>query len=59
MACGTGSCASVVALSRKGLVNRKAAVHLKAGKLVIEYLSDGRVLMTGPAERVFRAEILE
>jgi len=59
LACGTGSCASVVALSRKGLVNRKAAVHLKAGTLVVEYLADGRVLMTGPAERVFRAELLE
>jgi diaminopimelate epimerase len=59
LACGTGSCASVVALSRKGLINRKAAVHLKAGMLVVEYLVDGRVLMTGPAERVFRAELLE
>ncbi len=58
MACGTGSCATVAALYRKGLVNRKTTVHLKAGALVIEYLEDGRVLMTGPAERVYRAELL-
>ncbi len=58
-ACGTGSCASVVAMQRKGLVNRKTTVHLKAGRLIIEYLEDGRVLMTGPATRVFRATIIE
>lgn len=58
-ACGTGSCASVVAMQRKGLVNRKTTVHLKAGRLIIEYLEDGRVLMTGPAERVFRAALIE
>ncbi len=58
-ACGTGSCASVVALVRKGLVNRRAAVHLKAGRLIIDYLEDGRVLMTGPAQRVYRAEMIE
>ncbi|MEL7604367.1 MAG: diaminopimelate epimerase, partial [Bacillota bacterium] len=44
-ACGTGACASVVAMQRKGLVNRKTAVHLRAGRLIIEYLEDGRVLM--------------
>ncbi len=58
-ACGTGSCASVVALARKGIINRKANVHLKTGRLIVEYLEDGRVLMTGPAERVFRAALLE
>lgn len=58
-ACGTGSCASVVALARKGLVNRRVAVHLKAGRLIIDYLEDGRVLMTGPAQRVYRAEMIE
>ena len=58
-ACGTGACASVVAMQRKGLVNRTATVHLKAGRLIIEYLEDGRVLMTGPAQRVFRAALIE
>jgi diaminopimelate epimerase len=58
-ACGTGSCASVVAMQRKGLVNRKTTVHLKAGRLIVEYLEDGRVLMTGPAQRVFRASLIE
>jgi diaminopimelate epimerase len=58
LACGTGACASVVAMSRKGMINRKAAVHLKAGRLIIEYLEDGRVRMTGPAQRVYRAALL-
>lgn len=59
LACGTGACASVVAMFRKGLINRKTAVHLKAGQLVVEYLTDGRVLMTGPAQRVYRANLIE
>jgi diaminopimelate epimerase len=59
LACGTGACASVVALQRKGLVNRRTTVHLAAGRLIIEYRSDGRVLMTGPAQRVFRGVLPE
>ncbi|MGI5850290.1 MAG: diaminopimelate epimerase [Christensenellales bacterium] len=59
LACGTGSCASVVALSKKGLIDKKATVHLKAGTLDIEWLNDGRVLMTGPATRVYRASLTQ
>lgn len=57
LACGTGSCASVVAMYKQGLINNKATVHLAVGKLIIECLEDGRVLMTGPAERVFEATL--
>lgn len=57
LACGTGSCASVVAMHKKGLIEPKAAVHLAAGRLFIEYLDDGRVIMTGPAEEVFTATL--
>lgn len=59
MACGTGACASVVALCELGMLNRKATVHLEAGVLVIEYLGDGRVMMTGPATLVYEAELSE
>ena len=59
LACGTGACAGVVAMYRKGRTGRKVAAHLKAGRLIIEYLEDGRVRMTGPAQRVYRAELIE
>jgi len=58
LACGTGSCASVVVLFTKGLANNKVKVLLKAGSLKIEYRPDGRVFMTGPAEYVFEGETL-
>ncbi len=57
LACGTGSCASVVAMYKKGLIGRKASVHLAAGSLFIEYLDDDRVIMTGPAEEVYTATL--
>ncbi len=53
LACGTGSCASVVAMHQKGLTGRTVHVHLAAGQLYIEYLEDGRVMMTGPAQEVY------
>ncbi len=59
LACGTGSCASVVAMYRKGLIGRKATVHLATGCLFIEYCDDDRVIMTGPAEEVYTATLSE
>lgn len=59
LACGTGSCASVVALCKKGLISRRAVVHLYAGRLIVEYLEDGSVMMTGPAQEVYRAVLTE
>ncbi|MDD5016624.1 MAG: diaminopimelate epimerase [Eubacteriales bacterium] len=59
LACGTGSCASAVAMHKKGLVGAKVTVHHSVGRLVIESLEDGRVIMTGPAERVYRATLEE
>jgi diaminopimelate epimerase len=47
MACGTGACATLVAASRRGLVQRKAEIVMDGGSLGIEWLADGRVLMTG------------
>ncbi len=57
LACGTGSSASVVAMHHKGLTGRSINVHLAAGRLCIEYLEDGRVMMTGPAEEVYTAAL--
>lgn len=57
MACGTGSCASVVAGSLTGRTNRKVMVHLPGGDLLIEWMGDNRVYMTGPADDVFEGKI--
>jgi len=53
LACGTGACASLVAAARTGRSGRRAVLHLLGGDLLIEWKDDGRVSMTGPAERVF------
>jgi diaminopimelate epimerase len=53
-ACGTGACAAVVAAVRRGLTDRKVAVEMDGGELLIEWReSDGHVLMTGPVELEF------
>lgn len=57
LACGTGACATLVAGALNGLLDRKATVHLPGGDLLIEWLEDGEVLMTGPAREVFEGEI--
>ena len=59
LACGTGSCASAVTTYKKGLTGPKVVVHLEVGRLIIECLGDGRVLMTGPAEEVYTARLSE
>ena len=57
MACGTGSCATLVAAQRTGRVGVEADVVLDGGVLHIKHEEGGPVLMTGPAEEVFRGEI--
>ncbi len=59
-ACGTGACASVVAAVLNGYCrhDEEVLVHLRGGDLKIEYRSDGRVFMTGPAEFVCDGETL-
>jgi diaminopimelate epimerase len=61
LACGTGTCATVVAAILNGLVDagEKITVHLLGGDLVIEWSGDENdsVFMTGPAETVFNGDI--
>jgi len=52
-ACGTGACAVAVAAHRRGLAERKVTIHLDGGPLVIEWLKDDHVLMTGPVATSF------
>lgn len=57
-ACGTGACATVVAACENGYCKKgeNITVHLRGGDLIINY-TDERVLMTGPATKVFDGEI--
>ncbi|HEY6378033.1 MAG TPA: diaminopimelate epimerase, partial [Candidatus Dormibacteraeota bacterium] len=54
---GTGACATVVALRRRGLVEAVVDVELRGGTLRVEWPDDGPVLMTGPAEAVYEGEV--
>lgn len=56
LACGTGTCAALVAAALSGRCGRKAAAHLLGGDLEIEWAGNNHVLMTGPAREVFRGE---
>ena len=56
LACGTGSCASVVSSSLNNRTGKEVTVHLALGDLFIEWI-DGIVYMTGSANHVFTGEI--
>ena len=59
-ACGTGTCATVVACILKGLTDREVLVHLVGGDLVIRWDEEtNHVFMTGPATEVFTGEYNE
>jgi diaminopimelate epimerase len=58
LACGTGACATAVAAVRRGLTERKVALQLDGGNLLIEWREeDGHVLMTGPGVTVFQGRV--
>lgn len=59
LACGTGTCATVVAAILNGYVDNDVTVHLIGGDLQIQWSGneDDSVFMTGPAETVFSGEI--
>jgi diaminopimelate epimerase len=56
LACGTGTCASVVACALLGKTNNRVEAVLAGGRLLIEY-NEGSVYMTGPAELICEGEI--
>ncbi len=57
LACGTGTCASVVAGVLNGKLEKEVLVHLLGGDLFIEWKEDNHVYMTGAATTVFTGEI--
>ncbi|HWA49046.1 MAG TPA: diaminopimelate epimerase [Dongiaceae bacterium] len=56
-ACGSGACATLVAAARRKLTGRSATVVLDGGELLIEWLPDNHVRMTGAWAESFRGEI--
>jgi diaminopimelate epimerase len=53
LACGTGACAAAVAAHLAGKTSRRVIAHLPGGNLDIEWTEENRVLMRGPAAKVF------
>ena len=58
MACGTGACAAAVAAVLKKHCDRSqpVTVQMTGGAVSVRWLTDGRLLLTGDAEYVFRGE---
>ncbi|WP_346885336.1 diaminopimelate epimerase [Clostridium sp. UBA4395] len=56
LACGTGCCSSVVVCNKLNLVDKSVKVMAPGGILTIE-ITEGGIMMTGPAENVFKGEI--
>ena len=59
LACGTGTCATVVAAILNGYADNDVTVHLIGGDLQIQWSGqeEDSVFMTGPAATVFTGEI--
>lgn len=59
LACGSGACAAVAVLRRRGLLERKVSVALPGGTLELEWAGgDAPVYMTGEAAFVYEGEWL-
>ena len=60
LACGSGACAAVAVLVRRGRVDRDVTVSLPGGELQITWPDDAaQILMAGPAAFVFEGEWLQ
>jgi len=60
LACGSGACAAVAVLVRRGRVDREVAVALPGGELEIAWPGDdAQILMSGPTAFVFEGEWLQ
>jgi len=58
LACGTGSCAAVVAGIRRGLLDSPVRVSARGGELAVAWAGgDAPVYLSGPAVTVFEGEI--
>jgi diaminopimelate epimerase len=58
IACGSGTCAAVVAGIQAGLLDEEVTAHLTGGDLTIKWQGEGQsVMMTGPAQTSFEGVI--
>ena len=58
LACGSGACAAVAVGRLWGKLDAHVAVEVRGGELQLEWQGEGNpVLMTGPAETVFKGEL--
>jgi len=58
IACGSGTCAAVVAGIQLGRLDNTVVAHLTGGDLTIEWAGEGHsVMMTGPAQTSFEGTI--
>lgn len=58
LACGSGACAAVVSLARRGRIGRRATVSLPGGDVWIDWPhDDAGVTMAGPATFVFEGTL--
>lgn len=59
LACGSGACAAVAVLRRRGRVAQQVTVHLPGGVLRLNWSGLGQPMhMAGPAEFVFEGELV-
>ena len=56
LACGSGACATLVAASQQNLSQRKNEIILDGGKLKINWLESGYVIMSGEVKLVFKGD---
>ena len=59
LACGTGSCATVVAGILNDKLDSEAEVQLDGGRLIVKWAENNHVFMTGPAELVFSGKLTD
>lgn len=58
LACGSGACAAVAVLTRRGRMQGEVAVELPGGELLIDWPGpEASVRMSGPAEFVFEGRL--
>lgn len=57
-ACGSGACAAAVIGMQQEKLNNQVTVELPGGKLMIRWLPEQQVKMTGPAELIFDGQML-
>ena len=57
LACGSGACAAMVALVKKGLVDPKARIRMDGGEVQLAWDGENGVVMTGPTALAFSGEI--